>query len=57
MKGMLPTMSERKQNIIERIEKLSDEQFELLLTLHSLQEQVSVQAVQAELPSFLQSSQ
>ena len=57
MKGMLLTMSERKQNIIDRIEKLSDEQFELLLTLHSLQEQVSVQAVQAELPSFLQSSQ
>ena len=50
------TMTERKQNLIERIEKLSEEQFELLIALYSQQEQESVPIFQAELPSFLQPS-
>lgn len=35
----------KRQEIIERIEKLTPEQFEVLLTLYSLQEQESAQAV------------
>ena len=46
----------KKEEIINRIEKLSDEQFELLIALYSQQEQESVQASQSERPSFLQPS-
>ena len=44
---------EKKQQIIDRIEKLTDEQFELLISLFSQQEQESAQASQFEpLTSF-----
>ena len=42
----------KKQELINRIEKLTPEQFELLLTLFSQQEQESVQVVQAGNPSY-----
>ena len=54
-KGMYKPMT-KKQDIINRIEKLTDKQFELLINLFSQQEQESVQVVQVEHPSFLQSS-
>lgn len=44
----------KKQELIERIEKLTPEQFELLLTLYSLQEQEFVQAVPIGNPSYFQ---
>ncbi len=37
-------LSQRRENIIQRIMNLSDEQFELLLTLYSQQEKESVLA-------------
>ena len=46
----------KKQELIERIEKLSPEQFELLISLYSQQEQEFVQDVPIEHPSFLQPS-
>ena len=52
MKGIFPMT--KKQNIIDRIENLSEEQFELLLTLYSLQEKESAQAVPIGNPSFFQ---
>lgn len=52
-KGMLKFM-DRKQELIERIEKLTDEQFELLITLYSQQEQEFVPISQFEPPTFLQ---
>lgn len=53
MKGMLP-MTTKKQNIIERIENLSEEQFELLIALYSLQEQESAPIVPIGNPSYFQ---
>ena len=44
----------KKQELIARIEKLTDEQFEMLIALYSQQEQESVPAVQAENPSYFQ---
>jgi hypothetical protein len=41
-----------RKNIIERIEKLTDEQFELLIALYSQQEQESVPAVPVGNPSY-----
>ena len=46
----------KKQELIERIEKLTPEQFELLIALYSQQEQEFVRACQVEHQSFLQSS-
>ena len=43
-------------SIIERIEKLTDEQFELLITLYSQQERESVPISPVEHPSFLRPS-
>ena len=43
-----------KEELIDRIEKLSPEQFELLISLYSQQEQEFVQASQSDHPSFLQ---
>lgn len=42
----------KKQELINRIEKLTPEQFELLLTLFSQQEQEFVQGDQVENPSY-----
>ena len=42
----------KKQELIERIEKLTPEQFELLLTRHSLQEQEFVQGVPIGNPTY-----
>ena len=50
-------MNQRKQDLINRIEKLTDEQFKLLITLYSQQEQESVQVVQFEHPTLIQSSE
>ena len=47
---------DKKQDLIERIEKLTDKQFELLISLFSQQEQESVRVGQVEHQSFLQSS-
>ena len=47
---------EKKQDLINRIEKLTDEQFELLIYLYSQQEQESVRVSQFEHPSFSQPS-
>ena len=47
----------KKQDLINRIEKLTDEQFELLITLFAQQEQESVQVSQFEHPSSSQSSE
>ena len=44
----------KKQELIERIEKLTPEQFELLIALYSQQEQEFAQASQVEPPSFPQ---
>ena len=43
----------KKQEIIKRIEKLTPEQFELLIGLYSQQEQESVQVSQSDHPTFL----
>ena len=42
----------KKQELINRIEKLTPEQFETLLTLFALQEQESVQAVPVGNPTY-----
>lgn len=42
----------KQQELINRIEKLTPEQFETLLTLYSLQEQESAQAVPIGNPSY-----
>ena len=47
---------EKKQDLISRIEKLTDKQFELLISLFSQQEQESVRVSQFEHPSFSQPS-
>ena len=44
----------KKQELIERIEKLTPEQFELLIALYSQQEQEFVPSVPPEPPTFLQ---
>ena len=44
----------KKQELIDRIEKLTPEQFELLIALYSQQEQEFVRASQAAPPSFPQ---
>ena len=49
------TMNKR-QDLINRIEKLTDKQFELLINLFSQQEQEFAQVGQVEHPTFLQSS-
>lgn len=54
-KGTCEPMN-KKQELIERIEKLTPEQFELLIALYSQQEQEFVRAVPIEHPSFLQPS-
>ena len=46
----------KKQELIERIEKLTDEQFELLIALYSQQERESAQDALIEHPTFLQPS-
>ena len=46
----------KKQELINRIEKLTDAQFEMLIALYSQQEQEFVPDVQAERPTFLQPS-
>lgn len=43
----------KKQELIERIEKLTDAQFELLIALYSQQEQEFVPDVPIEPPTFL----
>mgnify|MGYP003315047841 CR=1 FL=1 len=45
----------KKQELINRIEKLTPEQFELLLTLFAQQEQESVQVDQSDRQTFLRS--
>ena len=55
MKGMYKPM-DKKQDLINRIEKLTDEQFELLISLYSQQSQEFVQDGQVEHPTFLESS-
>ena len=45
---------DKKQELIERIEKLSDAQFELLITLYSQQEQEFAQAAPIGNPSCFQ---
>ena len=52
-KGTCEPMN-KKEELIERINNLSPEQFELLISLYSLQEQESVQAVPVGNPSFFQ---
>lgn len=47
---------EKKQDLINRIEKLTDKQFELLIHLYSQQEQESVRVSQFEHPSYSQPS-
>ena len=46
----------KRQELIERIDKLTPEQFELLIALYSQQEKEFVQASQFEHPSFLEPS-
>jgi len=46
-----------KQDLINRIEKLTDKQFDLLINLFSQQEQEFVQDVQFEHLTFSQSSE
>ena len=46
----------KKQELIDRIEKLTPEQFELLIALYSQQEQEFVRAVPIVPPSFPQPS-
>ena len=43
----------KKEEIINRIENLSEEQFELLITLFSQQEQEFVQVAQSGHPTYL----
>ena len=47
---------EKKQDLISRIEKLTDKQFELLIYLYSQQEHESVRVSQFEHPSYSQPS-
>ena len=47
---------EKKQELINRIEKLTDKQFELLISLFSQQEQESVRVSRFEHPTSSQSS-
>ena len=47
---------DKRQELIKRIEKLTPEQFDLLITLYSRQEQESVQVSQVEPQTFLQLS-
>ncbi len=49
------TTMNKKQELIERIEKLTDEQFEMLISLFAQQEQESVQVDQSDRQTFLQS--
>ena len=49
------TIMNKRQDIINRIEKLTDKQFELLIHLFSQQEQESARVSQFEHPSFSQS--
>lgn len=42
----------KKENLIERINNLTAEQFNLLISLYSQPDQESVQVVQVEHPSF-----
>ena len=44
----------KKDELIKRIEKLTDKQFELLIALYSQQEQEFVQVSQSDCPSFPQ---
>ena len=44
---------DKKQDLIERIEKLTDEQFELLIALYSQQEKEFVQDALIEHQTFL----
>lgn len=48
------TTMNKKQELIERIEKLTDEQFEMLISLFAQQEQESVQVWQSDHQTFLQ---
>ena len=50
------TMNKR-QEVINQIEKLTDKQFELLIALFAEQEQESVRASQYQHPSFAQPSE
>ena len=52
-KGMSRYM-DKKQEIIKRIENLTDEQFELLIALYSQQEREFVRASQSEPLTFPQ---
>lgn len=54
LKGMY-TMN-KKDELIERINMLNDEQFEKLILLYSQQEQESVQVAQVDHQTFLQPS-
>lgn len=54
MKGMF--LMNKKDELIERINMLNDEQFEMLILLYSQQEQESVQGAQVDLQTFLQPS-
>lgn len=47
---------DKKQELIQRIENLTDEQFELLIALYFQQEQEFVPDAQFEPPTFLQPS-
>ena len=44
----------KKEELIKRIEKLTPEQFELLITLFAQQEQESVRVSQSDHQTFLQ---
>lgn len=46
----------KKQDLIERIEKLTDKQFELLINLFNQEEQETVQSLQSDRQTFLQPS-
>ena len=48
------TTMNKKQELIERIEKLTDEQFEMLISLFAQQEQEFVQGGQSDHQTFLQ---
>lgn len=54
MKGMF--LMNKKDELIERINKLNDEQFEKLILLYSQQEQESVQGAPVDHQTFLQPS-
>lgn len=55
MKGMCCVMT-KKEELIERINMLTDEQFEQLILLYSQQEQESVQDALIDHQTFLQPS-